>query len=147
MNRERSIEINAPADLVWTVFSDVVRWPEWTESVRRVTPQDGPELAVGAHFAIEQPRLPKLVWEVVELEPGHAWEWRSTSPGTTTIGWHEVTPLGAGRTRARQGIDQRGFLAPLVGLVSARLTDRYLEMESQGLKARSEQLGADDTSL
>jgi len=70
VNREQHIEIDAPADTVWAVFSDVVRWPEWTASVNRVVPIDGPELVVGAQFAIEQPRLPKIVWEVIELDRG-----------------------------------------------------------------------------
>ena len=48
MKRDRSIEIEASATTVWTVFSDVARWPEWTASVERVVPQDGPDLRVGA---------------------------------------------------------------------------------------------------
>ena len=144
MNREQHIEIDAPADTVWAVFSDVVRWPEWTASVNRVVPIDGPELVVGAQFAIEQPRLPKIVWEVIELDRGRTWKWRSTSVGPTTIAWHEVSPLDDGRTLVRQGIDQRGFLAPLIGLLTARVTERYLEMEARGLKARSEQIHSDN---
>jgi len=144
VNREHSIEIDAPAATVWAVFSDVVHWPDWTESVRRVVPFDAPTLVVGAQFTIEQPRLPKLVWQVTEIDPGRAWKWRSSSPGTTTVGWHEVVPIDDGRTRASQGIDQRGFLTPVVGLFTVRLTERYLAMESQGLKARSEQLHAND---
>jgi hypothetical protein len=144
VNREQSIEIAAPADTVWAVFSDVVHWPDWTASVRRVVPMDGPELVVGARFTIEQPKLPKVVWEVSEVNAGRGWTWRNTSPGTTTIAWHEVIPIDDGRTRARQGIDQRGLLAPVVGLFTTRLMERYLAMESQGLKARSEQLHADD---
>jgi hypothetical protein len=144
VNREHGIEIAAPAATVWAVFSDVVHWPDWTGSMRRVVPMDGRELVVGARFAIEQPKLPKLVWEVSEFDPGRAWKWRSTSPGTTTIAWHEVTPIDDGRALARQGLDQRGFLAPVVGLFTTRLTERYLAMESQGLKARSEQRHADD---
>ena len=147
MNREHSIEIDAPAATVWAVFSDVVHWPDWTASVRRVVPVDEPALVVGAQFTIEQPRLPRLVWEVTEIDPGHGWTWRSTSPGTTTTGWHEVVPLDDGRTRARQGIDQHGLLAPVVGLFTVRLTERYLAMESQGLKARSEQLHANDSAV
>ncbi len=144
MNRAHSIEIDAPAATVWTVFSDVTRWPEWTASVNTVVPLDGPELAVGTRFAITQPRLPKLVWEVTEVDPGRAWTWRSSSFGTTTVAWHDVAPLDGGRTLAHQRIEQRGPLAPLTGLLSSRLTERYLDLEAQGLKARSEQRRADD---
>jgi hypothetical protein len=144
MNREQSIDIDAPVATVWAVFSDVVHWPDWTESTRRVVAVDGPGLAVGSRFAIEQPRLPKLVWQVTEVDPGRGWKWRSTSPGTTTVAWHEVTPIDDGRTRVRQGIEQRGVLAPVAGLFTGRLTERYLAMEARGLKARCEQLHADN---
>ena len=84
VNRAASIEIDAPAATVWDVFSDVMRWPEWTASVKSVVALDGPQLALGARFAIEQPRLPKVVWEVTAVDPGHSWTWRSRSLGTTT---------------------------------------------------------------
>jgi len=143
VNRQHSIEIDAPSAVVWAVFSDVVRWPDWTPTVRRVVPMDGPDLAVGARFTIEQPRLPKLVWEVIDVDPGHGWRWRSTSVGTTTVGSHEVTPIDDGRALVRQGIEQRGFFAPIAGVLTGRLTARYLDMEARGLKTRSEQLHAD----
>jgi hypothetical protein len=142
VKRDQSIEIDAPAMTVWAVFSDVTRWPEWTESVDRVVPQDGTELRVGNRFAIKQPRLPEMVWEVFEADQGRAWKWRNKSFGVTTVGWHEVAPLGEARAVARQGIDQRGFLAPAVALFTARLTERYLETEARGLKARSERISA-----
>ena len=146
MNRASSIEIDAPAATVWTVFSDVTRWPEWTASVKTVVPLDGPELAVGARFAITQPRFPKLVWEVTAIDPGRGWTWRNSSLGTTTVAWHDIAPLDNGGTLARQGIDQRGPLAPLVGFLTSRLTERYLGLEAQGLKARSEQRRAGDSA-
>jgi uncharacterized membrane protein len=47
MITEDSVEIDAPAQLVWEVFSDVERWPEWTASVTSLVAQDGAGLAVG----------------------------------------------------------------------------------------------------
>ena len=83
-------------------------------------------IEVGKRFAIKQPPLPKLVWEVTEVEPGASWTWRQRSPGGQTLGVHEVVPLGAGRTLVRQRIDQRGPLGALVGVLMRRLTERYL---------------------
>jgi hypothetical protein len=61
------------------------------------------------------------------------------SPGGVTEARHDVTPDGAGRTRVRQVLDQRGLLGTLVGLLMRPMTKRYLDLEAAGLKARSEQ--------
>lgn len=140
---DSSIEVEAPASTVWDVFTDVERWPEWTASMERVVALDGAGIEVGKRFEIEQPRMLKLVWEVTEVEPGTSWTWRQRSPGATTLATHEVVPQGPGRTLVRQRIDQRGPLGVVVGALMLRLTRRYLELEAQGLKARSEQARQD----
>jgi uncharacterized membrane protein len=140
------VDIDAPATVVWDVFSDVERWPEWTASVTRLVALDGPGLAVGKRFEIKQPRMPKLVWEVTEMTPGAGWTWVQRSPGGLTVASHEVIGESDRRTRVRQQIDQRGPVGALVGLVMRGMTKRYLELEAVGLKARSEQRHADGAS-
>jgi uncharacterized membrane protein len=137
------VEIDAPAAVVWDVFSDVERWPEWTASVTRLVALDGPGLAVGKRFEI---KLPKLVWEVTNVTPGTAWTWVQRSPGGVTVASHEVIPESDRRTRVRQQIDQRGPVGALVGLLMRRMTKRYLELEAAGVKARSEQRHANGPS-
>jgi uncharacterized protein YndB with AHSA1/START domain len=139
MITDSSIEIDAPPDVVWAVFTDVVRWPEWTSSVRKLTPLDGPALEVGHRFEIDQPRFPKLVWEVTGVEPGTSWTWRQHSPGGTTLASHEVVARERGGSLVRQRIDQRGPVGVVVGLLTRGLTRRYLDLEATGLKAASEQ--------
>lgn len=97
-----SISIDAPADLVWEVFfTDVEHWPDWTASVTTLRGLDGAQLAVGRRFEIKQPRMPKLVWTVTELEPGTSWTWVQRSPGGGDVGasrrragsrWHDGPP-------------------------------------------------------
>ena len=134
------VAIDAPANLVWEVFSDVERWPEWTTSVTRLVALDGPGLVVGKRFEIKQPRMPKLVWEVTDVAPGKSWTWVQRSPGGLTTASHDVTALSESRTRVRQQLDQRGPVGALVGLLMRRMTRRYLDLESVGLKSRSEHL-------
>src|SRR4051794_26933171 len=137
------VEIDAPADVVWDVFSDVERWSEWTASVTRLVALDGPGLAVGKRFEIKQPRMPKLVWEVTELTPGQSWTWVQRSPGGRTVASHDVIAESEHRTRVRQRLDQGGPLGALVGLLMRGMTRRYLELEAAGLKARSEERRVD----
>ena len=113
------IEIDAAPSLVWNVFSDVERWPEWTASVTSLTALDGPGLAVGKRFEIKQPRLPKLVWEVTALDEGTSWTWEQRSPGGRTIAVPRGHPDGD-RTQVRQRLDQQGPIGALVGEVHAR---------------------------
>jgi uncharacterized membrane protein len=140
-----SIEIDAPAALVWNVFTDVERWPEWTASVTRLVAQDGPDLAVGKRFEIKQPRLPKLVWEVTDVADGTSWTWVQRSIGGKAIASHEVIAIADDRTLVRQRIDQQGPIGALVGRLMRGTTKRYLELEADGLKARSEQRRASST--
>ena len=132
-----AIGIDASANLVWDVFSDVERWPEWTASVTGLRALDGTGLAVGKRFEIKQPRLPKLVWQVTELDEGRSWTWEQRSPGGRTIAVHEVRPDGD-RTRVTQRLEQRGPIGGLVARLMRGTTKRYLDLEAKGLKARSE---------
>jgi uncharacterized membrane protein len=146
MITEDSIEIDAPAQLVWEVFSDVQRWPEWTASVTSLVGRDGANIAVGKRFAIKQPGMSKLVWKVTEIDPGLSWTWVQRSPGVRVSARHDVIAQSDGRTLVRQQLDQRGVLGALVGRLMVKKTKRFLELEAQGLKARSEELSRADGS-
>jgi uncharacterized membrane protein len=138
MKTTSTIEIDAPASIVWDVFTDVERWPAWTASVEQIVPLDAPALALGNRFEIKQPRLPKVVWEVSAIEPGVSWTWRARSAGNTTYASHEVVRQAPNHTLVRQRIEQRGPIGVAVGVLMLRLTKRYLDLEAQGLKACSE---------
>lgn len=138
MITECSVEIAAPAAVVWTVFSDVERWPDWTASIERVVPLDGSTLAVGHRFSIKQPRLPKLVWQVAELVPGASWSWSNAGPGARALAVHEVIAHGPERTLVRQRFEQHGPIGSVVGRLFAGMTRRYLRMEADGLRAACE---------
>jgi uncharacterized membrane protein len=140
MITEDSVEIDAPAQLVWEVFSDVQRWPEWTASVTSLEGKDGANLAVGKRFSIKQPGMSKLVWKVTEIDPGSYWTWVQRSPGVRVSARHWVIPQPGGGTVVRQQLEQRGVLGALVGRMMIKKTKRFLELEAQGLKARSEEL-------
>jgi uncharacterized protein YndB with AHSA1/START domain len=145
MITEGSIEIEAGASVVWDVFTDVEHWSEWTASIERIVALDGAEIEVGKRFEIKQPRMPKLVWEVTEVEPGVSWTWRQKSLGSTAFATHEVTAIDRERTVVRQKIDQRGPLGVPVGVLTRRMTRRYLDLEAQGLRERSLQSQSEGT--
>jgi uncharacterized membrane protein len=133
-----SIVVDAPPEVVWAVYTDVDRWPEWTASVTtaRVDPP-GP-LAIGSRATIKQPRFPRVTWTVTELEPETVWIWANRSPGAATSAGHRLTALDDGRTRIDLWVDQRGVLGRPIGWLARRTTRRYLRMEAEGLRNRSE---------
>ena len=138
MQFDGEVVIDASIDEVWAVYSDVERWPEWTESISTVSYVDGGALAVGARVRIKQPKLPTAVWEERDVEPGRSWTWVATGPGIRTTAVHTLEPAGANATRVQQTLVQQGPVGALVGRVYARLTRSYLAMEATGLKRRCE---------
>lgn len=137
MRFEASVFVQAPPERVFAVFADVERWPEWTESVTSVRRLDDGELRIGSRARIKQPKFPVAFWKVTDLLPGRRFVWQSTGPGLRTVGFHEVEASGTG-TMARIALEQHGPLGKLIGRLTASLTDRYLAMETAGLKARAE---------
>jgi uncharacterized protein YndB with AHSA1/START domain len=135
MNFEISVTIDAPREHIWAVLTDVERWPEWTASMTSVAYVEGDSIAVGSRARIKQPRLPTVVWEVTAVEPGQSFTWQARSVGITTLATHRLTPEPAGVT-VSLGIQQRGALGWLVGLLTAQMTRRYVGMEAEGLKRR-----------
>jgi uncharacterized membrane protein len=138
MRLTRVIEIDAPPEVVWSVWRDVERWPEWTASVSRVEPLGSGPFAVGYRARVLQPKLPRAVWRVTELEEGRRFVWIYTSPGVRLTASHRVEPSGRG-TRAESFIELSGPFGGLVGRLTRATTERYLTMEAEGLKARSEE--------
>lgn len=135
MKLSNTIEIDAPASVVWAVFADVEQWPAMTESVTSLKAIDGPGLAVGKAFAIKQPKLPTVKWTVTELTNGSSWTWSVRQPLNATSASHLVEALDGDRTRVTQVIEQSGLVGGLVGKLMRKTSERYLEMEAQGLKA------------
>ena len=130
-------EIAASPDTVWSVMSDVERWHEWTASVRSVRRLDDGPLRVGSRAVIRQPKFPPALWTVTAIDPGHSFTWRSGSPGMWVHGHHSIEAIPGG-ARATLGLHFQGMLARLLGRMTSAISNRYLGMEAEGLKRRSE---------
>ena len=135
-----STEINAPAERVWQVMSDIDRWHEWTPGVTSVRRLGGEPFAVGTRVAIRQPKLPPALWTITFIEPGRSFRWVATGPGLRVTGTHAVTPTPTG-SRATLSLDMEGMLGGLWGRLTRDITERYIGYEADGLKARSENPG------
>jgi uncharacterized membrane protein len=136
---QRSIDIDAPAPVVWAVMSDVERWPEWTASMSSVQRARTGPLAIGEQVVVAQPRLPTLIYTVTRVDDGRLFTWEAGNAASRGVGEHVLTPRIAGGCTATLRLSQKGPAARLVAALLDRLTRRYLRMEAEGLKARCEE--------
>jgi len=132
-----SVQVQAPAQRVWEVMSDVERWPEWTPTVTSIRRTNTGPLRIGAKARIRQPRLPPANWVVTSLTEGRAFDWESRSPGVRILARHVVEPHGDG-ARVTLTVQFGGLLGNLIGRATAALNRRYLALEADGLKRRAE---------
>ena len=134
-------DIDAPADIVFAVLTDVERWPEWTSTVTRVERLDGSSLplAIGSRIRVVQPKVPPAEWTVIALEAGRGFRMMSRSPGAAVVANHWAEPLGDGqRTRVTLSVTFSGWLGRIIARLMRGLNQRYLAEEAAGLKRRSE---------
>ena len=140
---EHAHSVDAPAERVWEVISDLPSYPEWNPFVVscRSTLAPGDPIAmrvrIFAQFAQPQREV------ILEHEPGR---WLCYGLAPSRLGAlasrrsHEVTPLAAARTRYVSRFALSGWLAPLVKwLLGARLQAGFAAM-SAALAARAEAL-------
>jgi hypothetical protein len=130
-----TVEIPAPAALVWSVMADVERWSEWTASVSRIKRLSPRPLQVGSRLRIHQPKLPPALWRVTELTPDEGFTGVSVAPGVRVTARHQVEAIATG-SRVTLSIRYEGLLSGLLARWTGELNERYLGMEANGLKAR-----------
>jgi hypothetical protein len=77
------------------------------------------------------------MWTITDIEPGHSFTWMNRAPGMKVVAHHSAESTTAG-SRATLSLRYEGFLARLLARMTRGITNRYLAMEANGLKARSE---------
>src|SRR5262245_23710961 len=125
MDMEQVVEIAAPPGTVWTVLSDVERWPEWTPTTTRVELLDPGAFAVGSRARIRQPGLPVAIWTVTLLESARYFEWQCSAPGVSSVAGHRVDATDGG-TRVTLSLAWSGWLAPFLRLIFGKVSRRYV---------------------
>ena len=139
MQFERAVQIDAPAENVWSVLVDVANWPSWNQSVREVELLDGSEVSMGSRFKVSQPRMRPLLWKVTKLEPGRSFSWSASEPGIIIDGDHEIAADRPDGVTVTLRVVQRGPMTWLVDLLTGPRSRRYVQMEADGLKQRCEE--------
>lgn len=135
---EKTIDIDAAQVRVWEVVSDVAAWPQRIETVDEVELLTPAPVSKGSRLRLKQPKLPEGTWEVTVWDAPTYFEWVQKSSGVTSTAGHRVEALDDGRSRLKLTLDMRGFLLPVVGLFYKDLTNRYMDLEAEGMKRAAE---------
>lgn len=130
------IDIHAAPDRVLAILSDVERWPEWTSTTTSIRRLDAGPFRVGSRARVLQPKLKPAVWRVTELDDTH-FMWITSGPGIRMTARHDIASTAAG-SRVTLSLEFSGFFAWLAVRVAGELTERYIAIEAEGLKKRSE---------
>jgi hypothetical protein len=86
---------------------------------------------------IRQPKFPPALWKITAIDPGRSFEWTSVAPGVRVVARHGVAAI-AGGSRATLSLQYYGLFGGVIARLTKGITERYLAMEANGLKARSE---------
>ena len=138
MHFEKSIEIDASQQRVWDVLSDLEAWPQRIETVDTVELLTPAPLAKGSRVRLRQPKLPEGTWDIIVWDAPSYFEWTQKESGTTIVAGHRVDASGEGRARLTLTLDLRGFLIPVMAVFYKGLTNRYMNLEAEGIKRAAE---------
>ena len=138
MRFEKSIEIAAPQQRVWDVLSALETWPQRIETVDTVELLTPAPVTEGSRVRLKQPKLPEGTWDITVWDEPSYFEWTQRTGGVISVAGHRVEALGEGRARLTLTLDMRGILIPIIALFYKKLTNRYMNLEAEGMKRAAE---------
>jgi hypothetical protein len=92
--------IHAPAGVLWSLLSDLDRWPDWGPTVRSAR-IDGEGLMAGAHGRLTTIVGLDVGFEVTDYAEGTYWAWKVSGVPATD---HTVQQLSADTCRVGFGV-------------------------------------------
>jgi len=141
---DRTLEIDAPADVVWNVITDFARYGEWNPFVVKCESTLKPGDPIDLRVKLMAVAQPQREW-INEHVPGKRFGY-SMKPmpagALSSKRTHDVVAVGEGRSRYVSHFELNGWLTPVVtGLLGGRLQAGFAGM-TEGIQKRAEQLWA-----
>ena len=138
MRFEKTIEIDASQQRVWDVLSDLEAWPRRIETVDVVELLTPAPITKGSQVRLKQPKLPEGTWDITVWDAPSYFERTQKTGGVTSVAGHRVEALSEGLARLALALDMRGSLIPVIALFYKGLTNRYMNLEAEGMKRAAE---------
>ncbi|MDP3859490.1 MAG: SRPBCC domain-containing protein [Stagnimonas sp.] len=138
---EKTLEIQAPAALVWEVITDLGKYPQWNPFLVECRTSFKPGDPIDLQVKLVGKPQPQREW-VLEYVEGKRFAYRMKPvPGTlSSFRSHDVEALGPERTRYRSYFHLQGWLHHVVvALLGSRLQTGFAGMTA-GIQQRAEAL-------
>jgi len=113
MRFESSIDINAPAEKVWTLIDKLEEWPQWMPSIKKIERFSKEPLTVGSQLSVTAKvsgLTVKLLMTITEFVPERNVVMQGKTLGTNLTRFYNLEPVN-GKTKVTIGGDVSGALA------------------------------------
>jgi hypothetical protein len=100
---------------VWTVWTDVARWPEWDDS-KDLARLDGPFVVGTSGWAKQRGNLGGP-FTITEIDPGRGWTTEVPLPLGKVVFGHLLEPLGGEQVRVVKTVEAYGGFTTLFRLI------------------------------
>ena len=113
MRFESSIDINAPAEKVWTLIDKLEEWPQWMPSIKKIERLSKEPLTVGSQLSVTAKvsgLTVKLLMTIIEFVPERTVVMKGKALGTNLTRFYTLEPVN-GKTKVTIGGDVSGALA------------------------------------
>ena len=111
--------LEACPSAVWSVWTDVARWPEWDVS-KEITRLDGPFEPGASGWAKQRGNLGGP-FTITAVEPGRRWVSECPLPLGKIVFDHVLEPVDKDRVRVVKRVDVEGGFAPLIVLFAPKM--------------------------
>ena len=119
--------IDASADVLWRLLTDLDAWPAWGPTVRRAALR-GDRFEQGAVGTVTTVFDVDLAFEISNYDPGSRWAWKVAGVPATD---HTVEALGTQRCRVGFGVPWPASPYLAVCHVALRRLDRLAIVEER----------------
>ena len=109
----------AALDVVWKVWTDVARWPEWDVS-KEIARLDGPFQPGVSGWAKQRGNLGGS-FTITEVDEGRRWVTECPMPMGKVIFVHVLDPVLTGRVRVVKRVEVQGTFGSLLRLLVPKM--------------------------
>lgn len=141
---DKTLEIAAPASVVWEVLTDFARYGEWNPFVPecKATLQPGGAIEMQVRL-MAKPQFQREWIREVDTGKGFSYNMKPMPLGALrSFRSHAIEEQGAERCRYRSHFEMQGWLLPLILAMFRGGLERGFEGMSAGFKTRAEALWA-----